>query len=122
MTSTYLGMPAFPEAAKSALANAQLRNNLANATGTIRGKRQAVVDELSDWHQLREAGAAIKAHTLSHLDTYLEQFEAAVQMTQVGQVLEVGDGIARIHGLSGVMAGEMVVFQNGVRGMAFNLE
>ena len=85
MTSTYLGMPAFPEAAKSALANAQLRNNLANATGTIRGKRQAVVDELSDWHQLREAGAAIKAHTLSHLDTYLEQFEAAV--TEAGGVV-----------------------------------
>ncbi len=58
----------------------------------------------------------------SVLKREIEQFEAAVQMTQVGQVLEVGDGIARIHGLSGVMAGEMVEFQNGVRGLAFNLE
>jgi F-type H+-transporting ATPase subunit alpha len=58
----------------------------------------------------------------SVLKREIEQFEAAVQMTQVGQVLEVGDGIARIHGLSGIMAGEMVVFQNGVRGLAFNLE
>jgi F-type H+-transporting ATPase subunit alpha len=58
----------------------------------------------------------------SVLKREIEQFEASVRMTQVGQVLEVGDGIARIHGLSGVMAGEMVVFQNGVRGLAFNLE
>src|SRR5215204_2266154 len=40
----------------------------------------------------------------------------------VGQVLEVGDGIARVYGLSGVMAGEMVEFPSGVRGLAFNLE
>ena len=37
-------------------------------------------------------------------------------------MLEVGDGIARVHGLSGVMTGEMVTFQNGVKGLAFNLE
>src|SRR5881392_3135774 len=42
---------------------------------------------------------------------------------EVGRVLEVGDGIARVYGLSGVMAGEMVEFTRaGVRGMAFNLE
>src|SRR5438552_3740474 len=52
----------------------------------------------------------------------IEQFETTVTRTEVGQVLEVGDGIARIHGLSGVMTGEMVRFQNGVRGLAFNLE
>src|SRR5215204_6900909 len=40
----------------------------------------------------------------------------------VGQVLEVGDGIARVYGLSGVMAGEMVQFPSGVVGLAFNLE
>jgi F-type H+/Na+-transporting ATPase subunit alpha len=37
-------------------------------------------------------------------------------------VLEVGDGIARVYGLSGVMAGEMVEFPSGVIGLAFNLE
>ena len=37
-------------------------------------------------------------------------------------MLEVGDGIARVHGLSGVMASEMVEFENGVKGLAFNLE
>jgi F-type H+-transporting ATPase subunit alpha len=41
---------------------------------------------------------------------------------EVGRVLEVGDGIARVHGLSGVMNGEMVAFENGVRGLAVNLE
>ncbi|WP_433873724.1 LutB/LldF family L-lactate oxidation iron-sulfur protein [Saccharopolyspora sp. CA-218241] len=71
-------MPAFPTAAKDALADSQLRHNLAGATGTIRAKRAEVVGELDDWDRLRAAGAAIKAHTLSHLDTYLERFETAV--------------------------------------------
>src|SRR4051812_9884230 len=52
----------------------------------------------------------------------IEQFQAEVTRTEVGSVLEVGDGIARIHGLSGVMTGEMLSFENGVRGLAFNLE
>ena len=52
----------------------------------------------------------------------IEQFQAEVTRTEVGRVLEVGDGIARVHGLSGVMTGEMVAFQNGVKGLAFNLE
>src|SRR3954451_10074000 len=52
----------------------------------------------------------------------IEQFQAEVTRTEVGRVLEVGDGIARIHGLSGVMSGEMVAFENGVKGMALNLE
>src|SRR5580765_7910718 len=52
----------------------------------------------------------------------IEQFQAEVTRSEVGRVLEVGDGIARVHGLSGVMAGEMVTFANGVRGLAFNLE
>src|SRR5437764_7728089 len=52
----------------------------------------------------------------------IEQFQAEVTKTEVGRVLEVGDGIARVHGLSGVMNNEMVQFQNGVKGLAFNLE
>ncbi len=52
----------------------------------------------------------------------IEQFQAEVARTEVGRVLEVGDGIARVHGLSGVMNNEMVEFENGVRGLAFNLE
>src|SRR6516225_3421734 len=52
----------------------------------------------------------------------IEQFSAEVSRSEVGQVLEVGDGIARVYGLSGLMAGEMVAFENGVKGIALNLE
>src|SRR3954469_25855117 len=58
----------------------------------------------------------------SVLQREIEQFQSEVTRTEVGRVLEVGDGIARIHGLSGVMTGEMVEFEGGVRGLAFNLE
>jgi F-type H+-transporting ATPase subunit alpha len=58
----------------------------------------------------------------SVIQNEIEQFQAEVTRAEVGRVLEVGDGIARVHGLSGVMTGEMVAFQNGVRGLAFNLE
>ncbi|NOZ06625.1 MAG: F0F1 ATP synthase subunit alpha [Chloroflexi bacterium] len=52
----------------------------------------------------------------------IESFEAPVQAVEVGTVLEVGDGIARVEGLTGVMAGEMVEFPGGVYGLAFNLD
>ncbi len=53
----------------------------------------------------------------------LEGLEDQIQAQEVGRVLEVGDGIARIYGLTGVMAGEMVEFlPTGIRGLAFNLE
>ena len=58
----------------------------------------------------------------SVLQNEIEQFTAEVSRAEVGRVLEVGDGIARVHGLSGVMTGEMVAFENGVKGLAFNLE
>ena len=45
-----------------------------------------------------------------------------IDVREVGRVLEVGDGIARVYGLSGVMAGEMVEFPSGIIGLAFNLE
>ncbi|MGE0756125.1 MAG: F0F1 ATP synthase subunit alpha [Pirellulaceae bacterium] len=52
----------------------------------------------------------------------IEQYSSQIDVREVGTVLEVGDGIARVYGLSGVMASEMVEFPNGVRGLAFNLE
>ena len=69
----------FPKAAKAAVTDSQLRRNLAKATGTIRAKRAAVVGEVSDWSQLREAGRAIKEDTLRHLDRYLVELESSVQ-------------------------------------------
>jgi F-type H+-transporting ATPase subunit alpha len=52
----------------------------------------------------------------------IEHYESQVDVREVGEVLEVGDGIARVYGLSGIMAGEMVEFEDGVNGQAFNLE
>ena len=68
----------FPEAARTALGDAQLRRNLAKATGTIRAKRAQVVGELPDWAELRAAGAAIKDQVLANLDRYLVQLEEQV--------------------------------------------
>ena len=75
---TYIGMPRFPEAAKRALADTRLRSNLRHATHTIRDKRAAVVAELPDWEDLRQAGAAIKDEVLRNLGPYLEQLESTV--------------------------------------------
>ncbi|MHA6723344.1 F0F1 ATP synthase subunit alpha [Sphingomonas sp. RS2018] len=52
----------------------------------------------------------------------IANFGTEATVSETGQVLSVGDGIARIHGLDNVQAGEMVEFANGVQGMALNLE
>ncbi|MEN8704665.1 MAG: LUD domain-containing protein [Nocardioides marinisabuli] len=78
MSGTFVGMPAFPEAARAALGDTQLRHNLAHATGVIRGKRAAVVGELEEagiWEDLRLAGAAVKQRALDDLATHLEELE-----------------------------------------------
>ena len=75
MSGTFVGMPAFPEAARAALGNPQLRHNLAHATGTIRAKRAAVVAELPEWEELRLVGAAVKESALRSLDRHLLELE-----------------------------------------------
>ncbi|MDQ0503484.1 F0F1 ATP synthase subunit alpha [Xanthobacter agilis] len=52
----------------------------------------------------------------------IQNFGQDAEVSEVGQVLSVGDGIARVYGLDNVQAGEMVEFENGTRGMALNLE
>ena len=56
------------------------------------------------------------------LKDQIQNFGKEAQVSEVGQVLSVGDGIARVYGLDNVQAGELVEFANGVRGMALNLE
>ena len=56
------------------------------------------------------------------LKEQIKNFGQEAEVSEVGQVLSVGDGIARVYGLDNVQAGEMVEFQNGIRGMALNLE
>ena len=62
------------------------------------------------------------AEISSILKTQIANFGAEAEVTEVGQILSVGDGIARAYGLDKVQAGEMVEFENGTRGMALNLE
>ena len=104
-------MKGFPEAAHEALGNAQLRANLANATTTIRDKRARVVEEVPDWEELREAGRAIKADVMAHLDDHLVRFEEAVTAAG-GQVHWAQDAaeanrvvleVARAHGVTEVL-------------------
>ncbi|MCW2697973.1 MAG: putative oxidoreductase subunit with NAD(P)-binding domain and ferredoxin-like domain, partial [Modestobacter sp.] len=91
MTATFLGLPtaprgvghlrgdeSFPDAARHALRDGQLRANLGHATTTIRNKRARVVAELPDWAELREAGRALKAATMAGLDEHLEELERQV--------------------------------------------
>ena len=56
------------------------------------------------------------------LKEQIKSFGQEAEVSEVGQVLSVGDGIARVYGLDNVQAGELVEFENGVRGMALNLE
>ncbi|WP_316570563.1 F0F1 ATP synthase subunit alpha [Neobacillus sp. YIM B06451] len=66
---------------------------------------------------------SIKAEEISALlKQQIENYQSEIQVSDVGTVIQIGDGIARAHGLDNVMAGELVEFSNGVMGMAQNLE
>ena len=52
----------------------------------------------------------------------IEHFKPTLEVNEVGRVIQVGDGIARVHGLNNVKASELVDFGNGIKGMAMNLE
>src|ERR1051326_7767704 len=58
----------------------------------------------------------------SVLKKEIETFRSTLDVAETGTILEVGDGIARIHGLDRALAGEMLEFEGGVRGQVFNLE
>jgi F-type H+-transporting ATPase subunit alpha len=65
----------------------------------------------------------IRAEEISQiLKERISSFSAAKEVSEVGYVIAVGDGIARVHGLSKVAAGELVEFPHGIMGIAFNLE
>ncbi len=67
--------------------------------------------------------ANIKADEISKiLREQIENYEQAIAVDEVGAIISVGDGIARVHGLERVMAGEMLAFPHDVYGIALNLE
>jgi L-lactate dehydrogenase complex protein LldF len=98
--TTFLGTPGvgnlrgaepFPAAARRALADSQMRHNVAHATRTIRAKRLAAVGECADWEQLRLAGSALKQEVMARLPELLEQLESNVT-TRGGVVHWARDG------------------------------
>ncbi len=78
MNSNLRGDQPFPEAARSALADTQMRRNVGHATRSIRTKRAAAVAECPDWEQLRLAGSAIKEDVLARLGELLDELERNV--------------------------------------------
>lgn len=93
----------FPEGARRALKDTQLRRNLAKATGTIRAKRGEVVGEMPDWQELREAGRLIKERTLRHLDHHLTTLERSVEAAG-GQVHWARDGAEATRIIGDILA------------------
>jgi L-lactate dehydrogenase complex protein LldF len=98
----WLDTPPFPQAAREALGNAQLRANLRQATRTIRDKRLRVTGELSDWEELRTAAAAIKAAVAANLDRYLAQLEESV--TRAGGVVHWARDATEANAIIGGLA------------------
>ena len=65
----------------------------------------------------------IRAEEISQIiRKQIEEYDQKVTVMETGTVLTAGDGIARVYGLSGAMAGEMLDFPNGVKGLVLNLE
>lgn len=96
----------FPQAARAALADSQLRRNLRNATTQIRSRRREAIDELEDWPALRDRARRIKDEALADLDVQLERLEASV-IGAGGHVHWARDGaeavetVARLAGAAG---------------------
>ncbi|MEO5652776.1 MAG: LUD domain-containing protein, partial [Marmoricola sp.] len=111
MGGTFVGMPVFPEAARAALGDTQMRHNLAHATHTIRDKRARVVAEVADWEDLRTAGAAIKDAVLADLESHLVQLEerlvaqgAVVHWARdAAEANRIVAAVARSHGVDEVV-------------------
>ena len=67
--------------------------------------------------------AQIKADEITQLlKEQIQNYDAEISVDQVGTIISLGDGIARLHGLDKAMAGEMLKFPHGVEGLAMNLD
>ncbi|MEX0929586.1 MAG: LutB/LldF family L-lactate oxidation iron-sulfur protein [Balneolales bacterium] len=97
----------FEETASKYLSDNQLRSNLRHATHTIRDKRSAIVGEMEDWEELREAGRAIKEKVLRHLDTYLLELESSVKRAG-GQVHWANDASEANRIITGIVKSHKV--------------
>src|ERR1700712_3711235 len=72
---------------------------------------------------MAQSGSKISADEITGLRRQeIENYDVKMQVDEVGTVISVGDGIARIHGLDKVMAGELIEFPHGISGLALNLD
>ena len=90
------------------------------------GLRAAAVAASRGLRTTAPAAAKKDQPTAAELSAIIESkimdYGGKVELEEIGKVLAIGDGIARVHGLQRVQAGEMVEFDSGLRGMALNLE
>jgi F-type H+-transporting ATPase subunit alpha len=126
-----------------AITSSAVVNRYANALVDIVVSERAGIDPAGAVRQLRSfSDAALSTPTLriilaspsvdmaqiradeitSILRQEIENYDRAIDVSEVGTIISVGDGIARIHGLDKVMAGELIEFGHGVSGIAMNLE
>ncbi|GAA1948497.1 LutB/LldF family L-lactate oxidation iron-sulfur protein [Nocardioides panacihumi] len=126
MSGTFVGMPKFPVAAREALGDAQLRHNLAHATGTIRAKRLRLVEEVNEsiegtsgWEELRLAGAGVKESALLTLDAQLVRLEETLTANgatvhwarDAAEANRIVVDIAKRHGVDEVVKVKSMVTQ-----------
>jgi len=82
-----------------------------------------VILKITEWNYKKINMANIKPSEVSKiLKQQLEGIQTGVELEEVGSVLQVGDGIARIYGLSNVQSNELIEFENGMEGIVLNLE
>src|ERR671927_200373 len=85
--------------------------------------KASLIDWQTKWQAVEEIMNEIKASEINEIiRKQIENFDTGVTVTEVGTVIKVGDGIAELHGLEKVMAGELLEFPHDVRGLALNLE
>src|SRR5919198_5740004 len=93
------------------------------ATSSMEAWKGSWRESTTVWREGREESRMIKAGEISEIiKRQLAGYEAEVDLQEVGRVIEVGDGIARIYGLEKAMAGELLQFPGDVVGMVLNLE
>src|SRR5919205_1898163 len=85
--------------------------------------KASLIDWQTKWQAVEEIMEPIRASEINEIiRKEIENFDTGVTVTEVGTVIKVGDGIAELHGLEKVMAGELLEFPHDVRGLALNLE
>lgn len=100
-----------------------LRHMLTGVRTVVRSQTTPLLARSANFRTLAPVGAAMDpAEVSSIIEDHIVNYQQKVDLDEVGRVLSIGDGIARVYGLNNCKAGEMVEFESGLKGMALNLE